>query len=126
MRYFTLFFTLLLLFVGCSAETEPSEFDDPTTLNFNGNWEFVKDIDPNVSDEYFDRNSSIEWEMVSLPHTANIEPLVISDQQWQGDAFYRKFFEIDRDQADKQYRTSISRGHARSRCMAEWGDDPKT
>ncbi|PKD44032.1 glycoside hydrolase family 2 protein [Rhodohalobacter barkolensis] len=103
MRYFTLFFTLLLLFAGCSAETEPSEFDDPTTLNFNKGWEFVKDIDPNVSDEYFDRNSSIEWEMVSLPHTANIEPLVISDQQWQGDVFYRKFFEIDRDQAGKQF-----------------------
>jgi len=96
-------FLLILLFItaGCSPDSGGSEFNDPTTLNFNKGWEFVKDIDSEVSDDHFSQNSTIKWEQVSLPHTANIEPLVISDQQWQGDAFYRKFFEVDPDQSGK-------------------------
>ncbi|WP_069130279.1 glycoside hydrolase family 2 protein [Rhodohalobacter halophilus] len=101
MRNITLLFSLLLLIAGCSAESDTTEYYDPTTINFNKDWEFVKDIDPEVTEDYFNRNSQIAWEAVSLPHTANIEPLVISDQQWQGDAFYRKFFEINQDQAEK-------------------------
>ena len=102
MRYLSLLLTLLFVSAGCNQQTDHTEFQDPTTINFNSDWEFVKDVDPEISDDYFDRNSTIDWEQVSLPHTANIEPLVITDQQWQGDAFYRKFFEIDSEYSDNR------------------------
>jgi beta-galactosidase len=101
MQKLSLILLIFTLAVGCNPSGEDSEFEDPTTLNFNKGWEFVKDVGPEVKEEYFDRSSSIDWEQVSLPHTANIEPLVISDQQWQGNAFYRKFFEIDPADAGK-------------------------
>ena len=101
MRNLLLLLMILLTAAGCSPNSSESVFEDPTTLNFNKGWEFVKDIDPEVTNDHFDRNSTIDWERVSLPHTANIEPLVISNQQWQGDAFYRKFFEVDPDDTGK-------------------------
>src|SRR6056297_1553552 len=101
MRNLLLLLMILLTVAGCSLNSSESDFEDSTTLNFNKGWEFVKDIDPEVSDDHFSQNSTIEWEQVSLPHTANIEPLVISEQQWQGDGFYRKFFEIDPDDTGK-------------------------
>ncbi|MDZ7806131.1 MAG: hypothetical protein U5K71_03335 [Gracilimonas sp.] len=53
-------------------------------------------MDTTITDELFDPNSvQFEWESIRLPHTANIEPLVIQDQQWQGDKFYRKFFTVE-------------------------------
>lgn len=93
--------TLLIISFACSQQIDTASLEDPTTLNFNRDWEFAKDIDTVVTGEYFSPNSSIAWESVMLPHTAHIEPLVISDQQWQGKAFYRKFFDITPDQAQK-------------------------
>ena len=61
---------------------------------FNNNWEFVKDIDTTFSENLLKKKSSIEWEAVSLPHTANIEPVEKVAQQWQGICFYRKFFTL--------------------------------
>src|SRR6056297_1038688 len=101
MRNLLLLLMILLTVAGCSPNFSESDFEDSTTLNFNKGWEFVKDIAPEVSDDHFSQNSTIKWEQVSLPHTANIEPLVISDQQWQGDAFYRKFFEVAPDHTGK-------------------------
>lgn len=87
--------TLLLLmvfFYGCTSpvvETVQTQFD------FNTEWEFVKDMDTTITDILFERSTSdFDWAQIRLPHTANIEPLVIEYQQWQGDMFYRKFFEV--------------------------------
>ncbi len=72
-------------------------------VNFNANWEFVKDVDTILTAKHFERCKSVElpWENVSLPHTANIEPLVITGNQWQGYCFYRKFFKIPKKFAGK-------------------------
>ena len=72
--------------------------------DFNGNWAFhiVEDtlnyhIDYSATD--FETDS---WENVRLPHTANIEPLVVNDQ-WQGICWYHKTFDISNFSKEKKY-----------------------
>jgi len=101
---------LLSVTFGCKEKIVTAEFEDPTTRNFNTGWEFAKNIDTTVTDDYFSSSSSINWQAVTLPHTANIEPLVISEQQWQGNAFYRKFFEIS--PGDSRKYTAVRFGAA--------------
>jgi beta-galactosidase len=36
------------------------------------------------------------WQEVSLPHTANVEPLITGPDMWQGVAYYKKQFVIDK------------------------------
>ena len=62
--------------------------------NFNSNWQFFKDKDTSFSNDLSIKNSTVKWEKISLPHTANIEPIEKVNQQWQGICFYRKFFSI--------------------------------
>ncbi|MGY0036729.1 sugar-binding domain-containing protein [Pedobacter sp. NJ-S-72] len=35
------------------------------------------------------------WQQVSLPHTANVEPLAAGPEMWQGVAYYKKQFSVD-------------------------------
>ncbi|MEL7834783.1 glycoside hydrolase family 2 protein [Fodinibius sp. Rm-B-1B1-1] len=100
-RYFVFVIPLLIL-IGCGSKNKASEFTDHTTLNFNSDWQFVRDAGTTVTDELFSKQSELAWEEVALPHTAHIESLVIEDQQWQGTAFYRKFFEINSENREKQ------------------------
>ena len=98
-----LFLISIVLSWGCqSEESTYQDYEDETTLKLNNDWQFVRGIDTTVVAEYFEKDSEIDWEHISLPHTAHIEPLVIKDQQWQGTAFYRKFFEISSENSDKQ------------------------
>ena len=64
------------------------------TQLFNQDWEFVKDIDTTINQNLFSRNGNTAWQKISIPHTANIEPVEKVKQQWQGFAFYRKFFSV--------------------------------
>lgn len=58
---------------------------------FNDNWLFVKDPDSLLYAGIIAGNAgTISWEHVSLPHTANIEPVVKTQQEWQGVCFYKK------------------------------------
>lgn len=62
---------------------------------FNNGWEFVKGTDTVFSSKLLEKNSNpVNWEKISLPHTANIEPVEKIVQQWQGICFYRKFFTV--------------------------------
>ncbi|TLX71692.1 DUF4982 domain-containing protein [Labilibacter sediminis] len=85
---------ILLISILVSA-CQSRQFDDEGQVsNFNGDWEFVKDTGAVVKSSFFDKQSGINWEKVSLPHSANIEPFVITGKQWQGDCVYRKFFDV--------------------------------
>ena len=61
---------------------------------FNNGWEFVKGIDTVFSKDLSLRNNPLKWQKISLPHTANIEPVEKVAQHWQGICFYRKFFVV--------------------------------
>jgi beta-galactosidase len=74
------FLFLLFVTMACSPQKEKS----PSRIrqNFAEGWQFRFNTE------------GAEWENVTLPHTARIEPLVVNDQ-WQGTALYQKSFELD-------------------------------
>ncbi|MGQ1889611.1 glycoside hydrolase family 2 protein [Thermophagus sp. OGC60D27] len=88
----TVFLSVLLLISCGRYRNQKGEFQREKL--FNQNWEFVKDLTTEDINELSSLSSSFKWEKVSLPHTAHIEPLVIKDQQWQGNCFYRKVFKL--------------------------------
>lgn len=71
-------------------------------LKFNNDWKFIK-LDENVSEDDFHSSefNVAKWEDVSLPHSANIEPLTVNNQ-WQGICWYRKDFEVPSKYKNKQ------------------------
>lgn len=83
-RFFLFSFTILLTALA-NAQQKPL---------FNSNREFVKNIDTVFSGDLLIKNNNVKWEKISLPHTANLEPVEKVAQQWQGICFYRKFFSI--------------------------------
>ena len=77
MKYFLLFFLSSLLLISCGKGITPS---NRSKVNFGAEWIFTKD------------STSLNWEKVTLPHAAQIEPLVVNNQ-WQGDCWYQKKFD---------------------------------
>jgi len=72
-------------------------------IKINEDWKFSKvdeskDLDSPIHAVDFDDSS---WKTVSLPHTANIEPLTVNDQ-WQGICWYRKRIAISKGDSDKK------------------------
>jgi|WetSurMetagenome_2_1015567.scaffolds.fasta_scaffold00916_6 beta-galactosidase len=65
-------------------------------IAFNSGWEFLKDADTTLTASHFERGNTpvLPWENITLPHTASVEPLVITGKQWQGYCLYRKFFKL--------------------------------
>ena len=59
-------------------------------INFGSDWTFTKD------------STSLHWEKITIPHTAQIEPLVVNNQ-WQGDCWYQKQFEVERAEGEKVF-----------------------
>lgn len=58
--------------------------------NFNQDWKFHR-FERESDEVAADRVPSAQWQSVTLPHTARIEPRIVNDQ-WQGIALYRKEF----------------------------------
>ena len=58
---------------------------------YNQGWEFFRS---DTALQLEQARQSDHWQPVSLPHTVNIEPRVVNNQ-WQGDAWYRKTIKAD-------------------------------
>lgn len=74
---------------ACSHEEKAPTLASETL--FNSDWQFAK------SDKAADLASGSAltgWEKVNLPHTTEVESLVVSNQ-WQGDAWYKKTITAD-------------------------------
>ncbi|MGA9637908.1 MAG: glycoside hydrolase family 2 protein, partial [Flavobacterium sp.] len=86
----------LLILIGLITVSSAFAQKSPTVkINFNQDWKFSK-VNPATSsdaDLVKTNYNDAQWEIVSLPHTANIEPLVVNNQ-WQGICWYRKSFEV--------------------------------
>ncbi|WP_181163701.1 glycoside hydrolase family 2 protein [Pontibacter mangrovi] len=92
--FHTFVFLAFTVLAGCRSVPEEAGVAGATSLGkqvFNDGWEFVRDAD---SAAVFGGQNSLAWEQVSLPHTARLEPIEKTEQQWQGTAFYRKAFTI--------------------------------
>lgn len=76
MKHAIILFLTSLLLISCGKETTVNR----TKVNFGSDWTFTKD------------STSLNWEKVTLPHSAQIEPLVVNNQ-WQGDCWYQKKFD---------------------------------
>ncbi len=76
-----------LLSVSCESVNEARKQDSISQTrekeNFGIAWQFQR-IEDNFQEN---------WEVVNIPHTVRIEPLIVNDQ-WQGRSIYRKFFKV--------------------------------
>jgi beta-galactosidase len=90
----------LALALSCNpklGQTETQHLGATDTVRmFNDDWAFVRDLDTsnflNRLPEFASGQTS--WENVTLPHTARLEPIHKTEQQWQGTALYRKIFSL--------------------------------
>ncbi|AKD02263.1 beta-galactosidase [Pontibacter korlensis] len=86
----------ILLSTSCTTTMEGNSGERATSTesvqNFNEGWEFVRDVDSVAV--FSSQPQGLAWEQVSLPHTARLEPIEKTEQQWQGTAFYRKSFGV--------------------------------
>lgn len=78
MKYYILLLLTSFFLFSCGKELAPNGH---TKVNFGSDWTFTKD------------STSLDWEKVTIPHTAQIEPLVVNNQ-WQGDCWYQKTFDF--------------------------------
>ncbi|GAB3539417.1 beta-galactosidase [Pontibacter brevis] len=93
-KYSAYLIFLCCLMAACRTQQKSAVLQPPAVQNFNDDWEFVRDIDTTDAAARLSGSSlgQVDWEQVSLPHTARLEPIEKTEQQWQGDAFYRKTF----------------------------------
>ncbi|MDG1803563.1 glycoside hydrolase family 2 TIM barrel-domain containing protein [Flavicella sp.] len=98
-RFATLFLSLVLISL-LNISCEKSEINK---IKINSNWKFKLLEESEVADEEFSKRdfNDSDWELISLPHTAHIEPLVVNDQ-WQGICWYRKEFKPSKSTSDKK------------------------
>jgi len=67
-------------------------------VSFNDSWMFIRQDSANIDKILPGIIPNHKWEEVTLPHSAYIEPLVISGSQWTGICWYKKVFRAEKRQ----------------------------
>jgi len=88
-----LLLTILAVSSSCERGTR-----DTIPVSFNEGWLFIRQDSANFDKILPGIIPNHKWEAVSLPHTAFVEPLVITGQQWTGICWYKKLYKADRKQ----------------------------
>lgn len=88
-KQFIMAMSLLAIASGCSDSFFIAERFDivPIEISLRDDWSFYRF----PADEIFDPSKlpAVGWSQVSLPHTAKLEPRIVTNQ-WQGDALYKR------------------------------------
>lgn len=85
--------SVLILTPGCDRSGR-----ERIPVSFNEDWMFIRQ-DSAIADNILPGNiPNHKWEEITLPHSAFIEPLVISGGQWTGICWYRKLYRPERGQ----------------------------
>ncbi|MBS2098470.1 glycoside hydrolase family 2 TIM barrel-domain containing protein [Carboxylicivirga linearis] len=90
---------LMLSLLSCNHFSD-EKLTDGKNL-FNKHWQFVKQNNGITIEKVIGEDKVIHWEDISFPHSANIEPLVIKGDQWQGTCFYKKQFFVPKKYSHK-------------------------
>jgi beta-galactosidase len=80
-----------IFFIVLVFSTGKTTAQSRTKVNFGSNWEFKKEDKTNPN-----------WEKITIPHTANIEPLVVNNQ-YQGTCWYQKKFQVSNSKNQKVF-----------------------
>lgn len=67
-------------------------------VSFNDEWLFIRQDSANADKILPGIIPNHKWEEVTLPHTAFVEPAVVTDRQWTGICWYKKLYRPDRRQ----------------------------
>ena len=78
---------ILALLAGCEESRSPG-----LPVSFNDDWLFIRQDSANIESILPGNIPNHKWEEVTLPHTAFIEPLVVTGQQWTGICWYKKIY----------------------------------
>ncbi len=70
-------------------------------VSFNEGWLFIRQDSVNADKILPGIIPNHKWEEASLPHSAFIEPLVLTNSQWTGICWYKKLYRPDRKQRHK-------------------------
>lgn len=99
MKFNSFLSLLLITFLGLQS----CQNNTTGTIKVDTDWKFKRLKDTHESEEGFEKTdfNDADWSTVSLPHTANIEPLVVNNQ-WQGNCWYRKEFIAPKKYKDKK------------------------
>jgi hypothetical protein len=67
-------------------------------VSFNDDWLFIRQDSANADKILPGIIPNHKWEEVTLPHSAFIEPAVVTERQWTGICWYKKIYRPDRRQ----------------------------
>ena len=81
----------LNLFTGCENSRSKG-----LPISFNDKWLFIRQDSASMENILPGNIPNHKWEEVILPHTAFIEPAVVSGRQWTGICWYKKVFRAER------------------------------
>lgn len=84
---------VILLISGCGRKERGA-----IPQSFNDGWMFIRQDSANFDKILPGIIPNHKWEEVTLPHTAFIEPLVVTGSQWTGICWYRKVFRVEKRQ----------------------------
>ncbi|MCJ7820795.1 MAG: hypothetical protein MUP53_06305, partial [Bacteroidales bacterium] len=66
--------------------------------SFNDGWQFIRQDSSTIENILPGNIPNHKWEEVNLPHTAFIEPAVVTGEQWTGICWYRKLYRPEKKQ----------------------------
>ncbi|UOB18638.1 glycoside hydrolase family 2 protein [Abyssalbus ytuae] len=85
-----LLFSVFIFLSSCSPKAD-NNLVERAKVNFGSDWLFQKGDTVNSG-----------WQAVTLPHTSNIEPLVVNNQ-WQGVSWYKKTFTANNEKKNLKH-----------------------